>query len=164
MVEDQRQKITDEWIKNQLVDKRRYLLLYFLILSSILIIISIFLISSSNDTFLIVLSIGVLVFFVPTIIYDCFFYLYVIQGKHFYIIEDTLEDIKYDVIAFGARENGFDSALKHRLTFKKIKKVFVSAKSRNYKIGDTFFIVIPMWIIKNPIALYNTKCYSYKSN
>lgn len=164
MVEDQRQKISDEWIKNQLVDKRRYLLLYFLILSSILIIISIFIISSSNDNFLIILSIGVLGFFVPMIIYDCFFYLYVIQGKHFYIIEDILENIKYDVIAFGARENGFDSALKHRLSFEKVKNVYVCAQNRNYKIGDTFYIVIPIWIIKKPIALYNTKCYFYKDN
>ena len=164
MVEDQRQVITDDWIKKQLTDKRKHLLICLLLLSSILVIVSIFLISDINDAVSIIIGVAVLVIFIPIALYDLIFYLYVIQGKHFYIIEDTLEDIKYDVIAFGARENGFDSALKHRLTFKKIKKVFVSAKSRNYKIGDTFYIVIPMWIIKNPIALYNTEYYSYRSN
>ena len=163
MVEDQRQLITDDWIKKQLTDKRKNLLICLLLLSSILVIVSIFLISDTNDAVSIIIGAAVLVIFIPIALYDLIFYLYVIQRKHFYIIEDTLENIKYDVIAFGARENGFDSALKHRLTFKKIKKVFVSAKSRNYKIGDTFYIVIPMWIIKNPIALYNTEYYSYRS-
>ena len=164
MVEDQRQVITDDWIKKQLTDKRKHLLICLLLLSIILVIVSIFLISDINDAVSIIIGVAVLVIFIPIALYDLIFYLYVIQGKHFYIIEDTLENIKYDVIAFGARENGFDSALKHRLTFKKIKKVFVSAKSRNYKIGDTFYIVIPMWITKNPIALYNTEYYSYRSN
>ena len=73
MVEDQRQVITDDWIKKQLTDKRKHLLICLLLLSIILVIVSIFLISDINDAVSIIIGVAVLVIFIPIALYDLIF-------------------------------------------------------------------------------------------
>ncbi len=163
MVEDQKQKITDETIKQHLIKQFQPKISFCVFIIIICIVFSLITNAVIGFDWEVFFAWYVPASFVFSLALNyIIFFNVVIKRGNFHVTKDTLIDYKRDVVRWYPFIHIFRFTLGYNFVFKKIGLIFIPQRSVSYfNKDDTFYIVRSDFGKHRVLRVYNAGSYNY---